>query len=192
MVGCPAVTLPHDDAIEDAALARRVAGGRDRTAEAELCRRLVPRVRAYGLRHLRDAATAADLAQHVVVVVIEALRAGRVEEPERLAAFVMGVCRNTLFDWRRSEQRRRSLLEEFGPTMAEVASWPPARIDGSRLAACIERLPARERMVVALTYLADQDCDQIAGALGMSAGNVRVVRHRALRHLHDCLAGGAA
>jgi len=127
----------------------------------------------------------------VLVVLIESLRAGKVDEVDRLAAFVMGVCRNTLLDWRKSERRRRILLEEFGPSMAEVATLAPARVDRVRLAACIERLPVRERMVVALTYLADQDSDEIARAVGLSAGNVRVVRHRALKHLHECLAGGA-
>jgi RNA polymerase sigma-70 factor (ECF subfamily) len=181
----------QDDAGDDAELSRRVAGGQDPAAEAELCRRLYPRVRAYGLRHLRDGAGAADLAQTVLVVVIETLRAGKVDEVDRLAAFVMGVCRNTLYDWRKSERRRRLLLEEFGPSMAAVATFAPARVDRARLAACIERLPARERMVVALTYLADRDSDEIARAVGLTAGNVRVVRHRALRHLHECLGGVA-
>ena len=184
--------IRRDDPSDDAELAHRVAGGRDPAAEAELCRRLHPRIRAYGLRHLRDPAGAADLAQTVLVVLIQALRAGKVEEVDRLAAFVMGVCRNTLLDWRKSERRRRILLEEFGPSMAAVPTVATALVDRARLAACIERLPARERMVVALTYLADQDSDEIARAVGLSSGNVRVVRYRALRHLHECLAGGAA
>ena len=42
---------------DDAELARRIAAaepGRDASAEAELCRRFAPRVRLYGLRHLRS------------------------------------------------------------------------------------------------------------------------------------------
>ena len=38
--------------MSDAALAQRVAEG-DREAEAEVCRRMGPRIRLYGLRHLR-------------------------------------------------------------------------------------------------------------------------------------------
>ncbi len=47
---------PCLDALDDGALARRIAeAGRapDSAAEAELYRRLAPRVRLYGLRHLR-------------------------------------------------------------------------------------------------------------------------------------------
>src|SRR3954470_22702592 len=95
----------QDDSAEDAALARRIVAGRDADAETSLCRRLFPRIRAYGLRHLRDEAAAADLAQHVLVVVLEALREGRVAEPDRLPAFLMGTCRNTVLDWRKTDRR---------------------------------------------------------------------------------------
>ena len=40
-------------------------------AEAELYRRLAPRVRLYGLRHLRDAQAAADLVQQVMLITLE-------------------------------------------------------------------------------------------------------------------------
>jgi RNA polymerase sigma-70 factor (ECF subfamily) len=48
--------------MEDAELAAAVSRG-DGAAEAELYRRLAPRVRLYGLRHLRDRHAAADLVQ---------------------------------------------------------------------------------------------------------------------------------
>jgi RNA polymerase sigma-70 factor, ECF subfamily len=176
-----------DDSADDAALARRIASG-DADAEAALCRRLYPRVRAYGLRHLRDRAAAADLAQHVLVVVLEALRAGRVEQPERLAAFVMGACRNTASDLRRGEQRRGALLERFGATFVATVEAEIV-VDRERLATCLAHLTARERAIVLLTYFADADGDAIARDLAMTPGNVRVVRHRALAHLHECLGG---
>src|SRR4029079_19349709 len=78
--------LPAIAALDDGALARRVAaagGGPDSAAEAELYRRLAPRVRLYGLRHLRDRAAAADLVQQVLLMTLERLRAGEVREPER-------------------------------------------------------------------------------------------------------------
>src|SRR5690349_19763658 len=80
---------------DHAELVRRVAAtGRDRAAETELCRRFAPRVRLYGLKHLRDEDRARELVQTVLVAMIEALRAGRVEDPERFDRFVLGMCRN--------------------------------------------------------------------------------------------------
>jgi RNA polymerase sigma-70 factor (ECF subfamily) len=74
--------LPSVTGESDADVAGRVRGG-DRDAEAELFRRLAPRVRLYGLRHLRDAAAADDLAQDVMLLTFDSLRAGKVRESER-------------------------------------------------------------------------------------------------------------
>jgi hypothetical protein len=48
---------------------------------------LVRRIRLYGLRHLRDREAAEDLVQNVLIVTLEALRAGRLREGDRLAFF---------------------------------------------------------------------------------------------------------
>src|SRR6478752_3652606 len=94
-------TPPDDAADEDATLARRVAAARPGTAteaEAELVRRFAPRVRHFGLRHLRDEPGAADLVQQVMLTTIEQLRAGKLREPERIGSFVLGVCRMVVRD----------------------------------------------------------------------------------------------
>jgi RNA polymerase sigma-70 factor (ECF subfamily) len=62
----------------------------------------------------------------------------------------------------------------------------------ARLDHCLGALPARERLVVALTFVADFDGEDIARELATTIGNVRVVRHRALRQLHECMTRGAA
>lgn len=180
----------HDDSTEDIALARRITEGRDAAAEALLCRRLFPRIRAYGLRHLRDEAAAADLAQHVLVVVVLALREGRVEDPARLPAFVTGACRNTVLDWRKIDRRRAALLERFGPSFASVADVEPSTVDAAKVARCLDELAPRPRTIMVLTYFSERGADEIAGELGMSIGNVRVARHRALGHLHECITRG--
>jgi RNA polymerase sigma-70 factor (ECF subfamily) len=173
---------------DDATLAMRIAAGDDREAEAALCRRWLPRVRVYGRLHLRDADSASDLAQETLAVVIHALREKRVNETERLGAYVSGVCRNLARDWTKTERRKNALLERFGPTWADVAA-PPARIEQSRLVDCLKKLGARDRAVVVLTYYAGSDGEEIATDLGMSLGNVRITRHRALKQLLLCVGG---
>lgn len=180
----------HDDPIEDEALADRIARGHDEAAEIALCRRLLPRIRAYGLRHLRDDAAASDLAQHVVVVVLEALREGRVDDRGRLGAFVMGACRNTVLDWRKGERRRRALLEKFGPSLDFSVELAPMGLERARLEHCLHELAPRERTILVLTYFREQAPEEIAAELTMSLGSVRVARHRALGHLHECITRG--
>jgi RNA polymerase sigma-70 factor (ECF subfamily) len=174
---------------EEIGLARRIARAHDREAEAQLCRLLFPRVRAYGLLHLRDASAAADLAQDVLVVVLRALREGRVEAPERVLAYVMGVCRNTVLDFRKGERRRQSLLEYYGPSLASEFVSSAVTLDADRLEQCLQHLCARDRVILVLSYFAERSGPEVAAELEMSTGSVRVARHRALKQLHECMTG---
>jgi RNA polymerase sigma-70 factor (ECF subfamily) len=174
--------------MEDAELAAAVVRG-DTQAEAELYRRLAPRVRLYGLRHLRDRHAAADLVQQVLVTTLERLRAGEVREPARLASFVLGMCRMTVLEMRRGSRRREELLEKWVPASAGMTYEAPEPLvfEADRLAACLEGLAARERSVVMLSFFADKAADEVGAELGLSAGNVRVIRHRALGRLRECM-----
>jgi len=175
--------------LEDAELARRIAAAgatADSAAETELYRRLGPRVRLYGLRHLRDPHAAHDLMQQVLLMTLERLRRGMLREPEKLASFVLGICRMTVLEIRRGTWRREKLLAAYGGTEGFDAPEPLV-LNQDRLNKCLEGLAERERTVVALTFFADKDGDEVAKDLGISAGNVRVVRHRALRRLRECM-----
>ena len=133
-----------DIELEDAELVRQISSGSDCEAEAELFRRMAPRIRLYGLRHLRDEHAAEDLAQQVLITTLEALRAGRLREPEKLASFVLGTCRMTVLGLRRGAQRKERLLEQFGsdllrpvqPSMLHLDHEQLTRYFWMRLATC--------------------------------------------------------
>jgi len=160
----------------------------DPEAEAELCRRLAPRVRLYGLRHLRNDAAAADLMQQVMLMMIERLRAGALREPAKLASFVFGICRMVVLDLRRGTARRDRLLETYAEALLPPEA-PAPEPDGERLAHCLESLPERERTVLMLTFYDDMPADDLARELELSPANVRVIRHRGLAHLRQCVTG---
>jgi RNA polymerase sigma-70 factor (ECF subfamily) len=172
---------------DDAILAERIATGDDRRAEEALCRRWLPRVRAYGRLHV-GAESAPDMAQEVLVVVIRSLRERRVTEPHRLSAYVSGVCRNVSRAWKRGERRRNGLVALFGASWSDAVVAPPS-VERGRLVDCLRKLGARDRAVVVLTYYADHDGEEIARELEMTPGNVRVTRHRALKQLLQCIGG---
>lgn len=185
---------PLPNAPDDAALARRIAAcgtaAPDAAAEAELYRRLAPRVRLYGLRHLRDRQAAADLVQQVLLMTLERLRAGEVREPERIASFVLGACRMTVLEMRRGTRRREALLATWSD-MEQVFEAPePLALAPDRLAGCLGALTERERSVVVLTFYADKPADEVGADLALSPGNVRVIRHRALARLRECMGAG--
>jgi RNA polymerase sigma-70 factor (ECF subfamily) len=181
------------EAISDEALARRIAGEPAESTDAEaaeLYRRFAPRVRLYGRRHLRDDAAAHDLAQDVLLLTIERLRAGEVRRPEEIGSFILGTSRMMAHAERRVVRRREALIARFMETTAESAPSSTAALDAPRVAACLRALAERDRQVVLLTYYADRDAPRIAGDLGVSAGAVRAIRHRAMARLRDCVLGG--
>src|SRR5438874_646228 len=127
-----------DIELMDAELVRQIGSGNDPEAEAELFRRMAPRIRLYGLRHLRDVHAAEDLTQQVLITTLEALRAGRLREPEKLASFVLGTCRMTVLDLRRNAQRKERLLERFGADLLAPARSAEPRVDHEQLTRCVQ------------------------------------------------------
>ena len=177
----------HED---DGALARRImaAGSEpDAAAESELCRRFAPRIRLYGLRHLRSDAAAADLMQEVLLMTLQKLRAGAIREPDRLASFILGTCRQVVIDGRRSGSRRERILDTFAVEFASILDDDTNALDADRLQQCLERLPERERTVLVMTFYDDRPADAVGEDLRLSAGNVRVIRHRGIERLKTCM-----
>src|SRR5262245_64829384 len=96
----------------DGELARLIAGRVPEACEAaegELYRRFAPRVRLYGLRHLRDEDAARDLVQQVMLLTIEKLRGGAIRDADQIASFVLGVSRTMAIDLKRRDRRRERL-----------------------------------------------------------------------------------
>ena len=185
--------MPRDArlaALDDGALARRIAEAGavpDSNAETELYRRLGPRIRLYGQRHLRDQQAAADLVQQVLLFTLEQLRSGRVREPDRIVSFVLGTCRMTVLEMRRGARRREMLLHTWGDSAEAFEAPEPLVLDPNQLAGCLGALSERERSVVVLSFFADKQADEVGAQLSISGANVRVIRHRALARLRQCM-----
>lgn len=173
--------------LSDAELARAIAAGDDaRRAERLLVERFAPRIRLYGIRHLGTEEAALDLIQDVVLKVLVAIREGRLKNAESLASFVLGTCRHVVWDARRAERKQRALAVGAAQLSEPVVS-PPDPIELVRLMGCLHHLPERDSLVVRMSFAEDRTSEEIGRRLGISAGNVRVIRHRALARLAECL-----
>lgn len=174
----------------DAALAQRVmaaSAGRDSWAEAELCRRFAPRVRLYGLRHLRDQDAAHDLAQMTLEITLQKLRARGVHEPAHIASFILGVARLQALQLRKRQGREIPTDVVAEEAAASVAGIAPEALDAERMAECVQTLGERDRSVIVLSFYGDMSSSQVAKELGLSPVNVRVIRHRAVDRLRQCM-----
>ena len=181
------------EVVGDEALARRIAAGPPGSTdaeEAELYRRFAPRVRLYGRRHLQNGAAADDLAQDVLLLTIERLRAGEVRQPGEIGSFILGSSRMMVQSERRLARRREALRVRFMEPATESAPSATASLDARRVAVCLRALGERDRLVVLLTFYAEREAPSIAKDLGASPGAVRAIRHRAIARLRDCVLGG--
>lgn len=178
--------------VTDAELVRTIAarGADARSAEEALCRRYAPRIRLYGLRHLRDEDRARDLVQMSLLAVLEAARAARIAELDKIERFVLATARNIAVRVRQRDARAQPMpVDDLEVLAGVVPEAPPVEREG--LMRCFDQLEDRARSVVFLTFNEERSADEIAAALGTTAGNVRVVRHRAIAAIRKCLDGAA-
>lgn len=175
--------------LPDGELARRIAEAGDTVAgdeEAELCRRFGRRLVYFGRRRLGSEDRARDLAQDTLLLTLEKLRSGKVREPDKIGAFILGVAR-TLSSTQWTREARSRPLDEAAAELVDRSVAPPDPIAISRVAPCVEELPDKHRAVILLSFYGEQTSAEVAASLGLTRNHVRVLRHRGVTRLRDCL-----
>ena len=152
---------------------------------------MVPAVRAFARRRYSAVQDVDDFCQDALIRIIGLVQAERVERPEDIGAFALGVCRHIFSEKQRKETRREALWQRAAP-LVETTLAGPAEFDSVsiRLEGCLSALTHRSREVIQRTWFLEQDGSAIGEALSMSTANVRVVRHRALGALRTCMDSG--
>ena len=126
-----------------------------------------------------------DLVQAVLLAVLQAARAGRIADPDRVDRFMLGTSRNVaqrMRETRRAQRRRRGAGGD-----RRARPKPLERIDAAALSRCMGALDDRGRRVVMLSFNDERSAEEIAALLAISPVNVRVLRHRAIAALRRCL-----
>jgi RNA polymerase sigma-70 factor (ECF subfamily) len=174
-----------------AALASAARSG-DRGAERTLVARLVPAIRAFASRRLSTRAAIEDFAQDVVLLFVEALRGGRIEEPARAGSFALGICRNLARERARVRDRRREALERGLELPEPTLPSEPHLFHRAQLEDCLSLLTSKAREVISASYASELADAEIASSLSLTEANVRVIRHRSLTALRTCVEGGVS
>jgi RNA polymerase sigma-70 factor (ECF subfamily) len=120
-----------------------------------------------------------DIVQEALMRFMVATRDEKIQNPAAVGAFLNGICRNVV-----SEYRRRNLRDE---PMPEVVPEPPGKsIPEAELfelrqaiAKGMEQLSERDRRVLRAFYLEEKSKDEILKQTGMTDENFRVVLCRA-------------
>src|SRR5262245_18622424 len=121
-----------------------------------------------------------------MLMTIEKLRQGAVRASDEIASFILGASRTVAIESKRRERRREALRDTFLPRQTFAPPEADTRLDLDQLELCLSQLQDRERSVVFLTFYGERPAAAVARELGLTEGNVRVVRHRALARLRKC------
>jgi len=180
---------------------RRIAFG-DTGAESEFVRRFDRGIRALVRRHCRPGEAAIeDLVQDVFVRVLERLRAGAIREAEALPAYIQTtIVHVTAAFYRKPSTGTASVrdgLESNPAHEPDPAATAAAEQLSRRLRSLLDELPVeRDRKLLALFYLEEQDKDAVCRTLGIDAAHFHRVVFRARERFRvlvrrDGLAGDA-
>lgn len=156
--------------------------------EAGLVGQFRERLRLFALRRLRDSAAAEDVAQETLRRVLEACRAGRLENPSALPAFVFQTAIHICLQHFRSSSREGRALLRLGSEDAQnLDSHPLATLIGDERCAAVrealKQLSSEDRDLLRMMYYEDMDSGALAQQLGITAGALRVRKHRVLGRL---------
>ncbi|GAA2015951.1 RNA polymerase sigma factor [Nocardioides kribbensis] len=173
------MTTPTDDLVR-----------RARTGDAEAWRALY---RAHagrlvvwlGTRPTGDAAVSADDVAAEAWLVAARRIAEFDGDDEEFAGWLFGIARRVGLNLHRRSARRGTTPTEAPPETSHHEGPEESRVAIDWARQVLQRLPPRERDVVACTEVVGLDVATTAQALGISAVAVRVARHRGLRRLRD-------
>lgn len=188
---------PGGEAAIAAGLVRRIRAG-DRAAEEELVRRYSRGLLVHLRRMTGDPALSDDLHQETFRVVLERLRREELEEPGRLAAFVLRTGRNLFLGaWRKRTRRGEGtsldgLDGEPEPAIADPAPGQLAAVLRDerirRVRQVIGELATpRDRQLLFRFYVAEEERESICADLGLTGPHFNRVLFRARQRLKELL-----
>jgi len=113
------------------------------------------------------------------------------ERPDDAARVLAAIVRNAARNARRRHHRARPHVELDDANLATHQPAPDEAIDRAETAAqlvgCLAKLGDVHRHVVTLRVLEELSGEEAAQALGLSAGHVAVLLHRARKQLEQCM-----
>jgi RNA polymerase sigma-70 factor (ECF subfamily) len=173
-------------------LARQIGQG-DRAAEQTLVARYGPPLHFMLKQRTRDSELALDVRQEALRIVIEKLRAGTLEQPERLGGYLRGVALKLCGAQRRKESRRATTADSDAiETVADDRADPAQHVSDEQLRRAVRDLLAelstpRDRDILTRVYLLEEDKDAICAALDIDSLHFNRVLFRAKQRFRELL-----
>jgi RNA polymerase sigma-70 factor, ECF subfamily len=124
-----------------------------------------------------------DVRQETFARFFTALRVGKIQQPERLGAFVNSMCNNVLLEHYRSGARDDSLDDEDGKDFPakgmDAVSALDAQQTEQKVRQIIDKLSERDRRLLRGIFFEERDKDEVCREFGVDREYLRVMLHRA-------------
>jgi RNA polymerase sigma factor (sigma-70 family) len=167
------------------ALVDRIRSG-DSSAETELVHQFGRRLFVMAWARTRDREAARELTQDIMVAVIRSLRDGKLENAEKLPAFVHGTARNLINNYLRLRRQRpieEPLTLELTHCGFEVEVENAERLRLVHRA--LEQMGTEDRRILLMTLVDGLKPGEIAAELGLTSEVVRTRKLRAIKKITD-------
>jgi len=183
-----------EDATPDlTALLLRVATQRDKAAYSQLFHYFAPRIRHYGIRHLRSEARALELVQETLLAVWQKASLYH-HEKGAATTWIYTVMRNQCFDMLRRQQVAKEDLvaEDIWPVLEyqnidseDISDPGENEILTRQLSSYIHLLPPAQQEVIRGVYLEDKTLQEMADTLDVPLGTIKSRLRLALGKLRE-------
>ena len=144
---------------------------------------------------VRSAALVEDARQETFLRVFAALRQGKLQQPERLGAFVNSVCNNVILELFRTEGRHPQ-IDNDTPEPLDHREDPEQHFVTKQNQEQVERLlallPAKDRDLLMQVFWQERGRDEICREFGVDRNYLRVLVHRAKSRVREILETRAA
>jgi len=166
-----------------AALVARISSG-DSAAEEELVRTYSRRVNAIATARTRDPEIARDLTQDVLMAVIKAGRAAKIQEPDKIEAFIQGTTKNVINNYFRTRKRLSEVSLEAANQNACDAVLESEAAERKRLVRQeLSRCGHLDQRILLLSLVDGLSLAEVAGVVRMSHDAVRARKSRLVKKM---------
>jgi RNA polymerase sigma-70 factor (ECF subfamily) len=142
-------------------------------------------------RSLRCFHAIEDVRQETLVRVFKVLRSrGGLVNPEKLGAFVNGVCNNVLAEHYRATSRFSALPQPGVEAQTPEPDPEEGLVSEERkrsVRQILDKLPAKDRRILHLMFIEEREKDEVCRICRVNRNYLRVLLHRAKNRFRDSL-----
>lgn len=159
------------------------------TAMEALVRRWQPRLLAHARQVTGRTDVASDVVQEAWLAIMRSLE--KLRDPAAFRSWAYRIVHARAVDWVRKNKRQRDVLEDQAPDEipAPLESQHATGDKRPALAAAIEKLAAKQRVLLRMFYLERMRVREISAALGMPVGTVKYQLFQLRQQLKSLMEG---